>query len=167
MPNQYFSWFFFRHTLNNDRVNEPVQNATYGLFAPIRAYFGTIRMSKQILELGSNYKSEQGGGSEKSVYANSTVDIDKEDLNVNGNENPSLRGANEPSGNTEQDGYDHLGQYCVTKPDTGHVYDTFRNTWCVYDTTAHSSKPGRPDTAYDSLYWKNKVKWIIDTVVGR
>lgn len=106
--------------------------------------------------MDNNYKEEQGLG-EQEVNAYSTVDIISNHMRVYDNEKLSVRELDQPQTNPEQDGYDHLGKYSVEQPDTGHNYDTFRNTCCVYDTTANISKPERTDNVYDSVQAKKEV----------
>lgn len=152
-----FRFLYSRHKPQNEQVHKSVQNASYGLFAHFRASFVAIRRSNQVLELDNNYKSEQGGG-ENEVNAYSIVDIDRKHISVNENENPSLSGPDKPSGNTKHDGYDHLGQHCIKQHNTGHTYDTFRNTCGVYDTAANISKHERTDNVYNSLQSTKEVQ---------
>lgn len=125
--------------------NKPVRNVTHRLFG-LKANFKTTRKPTQVLEFDDSHISCEGGGEkENNVYC--VLEPDCAHNSVDGKE-IEQNNAMEHAG---EDYYDHSGQARIKKPETGNIYNAFRNTCNEYDSTAITFKPDNASDAYDHL----------------
>lgn len=106
-----------------------------------------------VLEFDDSHKSCAGDGKKEEVnaYNISETGSDHNSLHENAIE---INNAREHTG---EDYYDHSGQTCIKKHDTGNIYNAFRSTCNEYDLTAITLKPNNTSNAYGYLQKENEA----------